>query len=88
MPIFDVENGLRLSHLDFAGRAKSDRFSESNEFKDCQGHSTGLESFAAGRYSGIGRNARLISVRVLDCNLIGRCTNVVKALKCTKREAR
>ncbi len=89
MNIYVVDSGLRLTHHDFAGRAESGiDFLEENEVKDCQGHGTSVGSLAAGRYSGIARDARLISVRVLDCDGIGHCSNVVKALKWIKRDAR
>ena len=85
--IYVVDSGLRLTHNDFDGRAENGIDFIGNDGEDCQGHGTSVGSLAAGKFSGVAREARLISVRVLDCNGVGHCSNVVRALKWIRQDA-
>jgi subtilisin family serine protease len=52
---------------------------------DCDGHGTHVSSTAAGRSVGVAREARVMAVRVLDCDGAGSISNVVAGKAATPR---
>lgn len=81
--IYVIDSGVRIQHEEFAdGRATYGvNFVDPGEPPtDCNGHGTHVAALAAGTYSGVATKARIISVRVLDCEGIGSCADIVSAL--------
>ena len=82
--IYVVDSALKLDHADFApsGRAVSgtNTLDPDAPTADCNGHGTQVASLAAGAHSGVAKNARLVSVRALDCDGVGTCSSIVAAL--------
>jgi subtilisin family serine protease len=87
--IYIVDTGIRSTHEQIVGRVLpgidiptdhgSSRVSPATS--DCDGHGTHVAALAAGSTVGVATQARLISVRVLDCNGDGEIADVVRALQ-------
>lgn len=71
--VYVVDSGIRMSGQDFGGRARTgiDEV-DGGEATDCNGHGTHVAGTIAGRQYGVAKAARLVSVRVVDCQ--GRST--------------
>ncbi|PXF47323.1 Subtilisin-like protease 3 [Gracilariopsis chorda] len=48
---------------------------------DCNGHGTHVAALAIGRESGVAKHARAISVKVLDCNGKGSCSDILSGME-------
>ena len=87
--IYIVDSGVLASHEQFAGRVMPGidiptllGYSEVDpETSDCDGHGTHVSALAAGSTVGVATGARIIAVRVLDCDGGGNVADVVKALR-------
>jgi hypothetical protein len=87
--IYIVDTGVRPTHEQVTGRVlpgidiPTDNGSEkvSPATSDCDGHGTHVAGLAAGSTVGVATRARLIAVRVLDCNGDGEVADVVTALQ-------
>jgi subtilisin family serine protease len=68
--VYIIDSGIRMSHAEFGGRAVPG-YSSINDGRggnDCAGHGTHVAGIVgSGRY-GVAKAARLVSVRVYDCN--------------------
>lgn len=81
--IYVIDSGVRIQHEEFAdGRATYGvNFVDPGEPPtDCNGHGTHVAALAAGTYSGVATRAQIISIRVLDCEGIGSCSDIISAL--------
>ncbi|CAG8843407.1 42992_t:CDS:2, partial [Gigaspora margarita] len=80
--IFIVDTGIRKTHKEFGGRAKSGSVfcggCESDD--DENGHGTNCASIAAGKTFGVAKKATLIAVRVLDANGSGKASEIINGL--------
>ena len=87
--IYIVDTGVRPTHEQIVGRVlpgidiPTDNGTSTVRpvTSDCDGHGTHVAGLAAGSTVGVATQARLISVRVLDCNGDGEIAGVVKALQ-------
>lgn len=87
--IYIVDTGTRATHEQILGRVLPgiDIPTDNGTSKinpatsDCDGHGTHVAGLAAGSTVGVATQARLISVRVLDCNGDGEVADVVNALQ-------
>lgn len=87
--IYIVDTGIRATHEQILGRVLSgiDIPTDNGTSKinpvtsDCDGHGTHVAGLAAGSTVGVATQARLISVRVLDCKGDGEVADVVNALQ-------
>ena len=87
--IYIVDTGVRATHEQLLNRvvAGIDIPSENGTSpvfplaSDCDGHGTHVAGLAAGSTVGVASQARVIAVRVLDCNGDGEVPDVVKALQ-------
>jgi subtilisin family serine protease len=84
-----VDTGIRSTHEQFGGRVlpaidiptENGSSKVNPETSDCDGHGTHVAALAAGSTVGVATQARLIAVRVLDCNGDGEVADVVNALQ-------
>ncbi len=87
--IYVVDTGIRSTHEQLVGRVLPgiDIPTDNGTAKvspvttDCDGHGTHVSGLAAGSTVGVATQARLIAVRVLDCNGDGEVADVVNALQ-------
>lgn len=87
--IYVVDTGLRLDHVELAGRTlagidvptQNQTSVVDPPASDCDGHGSHVSGLAASSTIGVAPGARIISVRVLDCNGDGEVDDVVKALE-------
>ncbi len=87
--IYIVDTGVRSTHEQLTGRVVPgiDIPTENETSKvdpvssDCDGHGTHVAALAAGSTVGVATQARVIAVRVLDCNGDGEVADVVDALQ-------
>ena len=87
--IYIVDTGVRGTHEQILGRVlpgidipTDNGLSKVNPVtSDCDGHGTHVAGLAAGSTVGVATQARLISVRVLDCKGDGEVVDVVNALQ-------
>ena len=87
--IYIVDSGTRADHVEFGGRtlAGIDVPSQTGTSvidpptSDCDGHGTHVAGLAAGATVGVAPGARIVTVRVLDCNGDGEVDEVVTALR-------
>ena len=87
--IYIMDTGVRPTHEQIVGRVLPgiDIPAENGSSKvdpvtsDCDGHGTHVAGLAAGSTVGVATKARVIAVRVLDCNGDGEIEDVVKALQ-------
>ena len=64
-----IDTGIRYSHNDFGGRAKSgyDHVDEDPDANDCNGHGTHVAGTVGGKTWGLAKNVSLVGVKVLGC---------------------
>ncbi|MBM0126674.1 S8 family peptidase [Pimelobacter simplex] len=77
-----VDTGIQLDHPDFAGRAVSgtDAVDGDTDAGDCNGHGTHVAGTIGGTSKGLAKAAKLVAVRVLDCNGSGSTSGVIAGL--------
>ncbi|MGD9485973.1 S8 family peptidase [Streptomyces sp. TRM70308] len=65
-----VDSGIRMSHRDFGGRAKSgyDFVDNDTNASDCLGHGTHVAGTLGGSTYGVAKDVKLVSVRILTCD--------------------
>jgi subtilisin family serine protease len=71
--VYVIDSGIRMTARDLGGRATTgvDEV-DGGEATDCSGHGTHVAGIIAGTRYGVAKAARLVSVRVVDCQ--GRST--------------
>ncbi|MCU0618580.1 MAG: S8 family peptidase [Gemmatimonadaceae bacterium] len=74
-----VDTGINFGHVDFGGRAVRgfDAFADGRNGADCDGHGTHVAGTVGGSAYGVAKAARLVAVRVLDCNGSGSMSGVI-----------
>ena len=76
--VYIIDTGVRLSHTQFGGRAKSGfDATGSGNTDDCNGHGTHVAGAAAGTTYGVAKGASVWAVRVLGCDGSGTLSMTV-----------
>ncbi|KAK9820620.1 hypothetical protein WJX72_012381 [[Myrmecia] bisecta] len=96
--LYTLDSGVRLSHQEFqpwpGDAASAARASYGYNFltnekasPDCDGHGTHVASTAVGRMTGAAKEAKVVAVRVLDCDGSGTVSDVVAGLDWVAKNA-
>ena len=77
-----IDTGIRVSHLEFGGRAlvAGDYITPSTGGIDCHGHGTHVAATIGGATYGVAKNVTLFAHRALDCTGSGTDSTVIAAL--------
>jgi len=88
--IYVIDSGVRTSHRDFGGRARSgwDFVDDDPVAQDGNGHGTHVAATAAGTQYGVAKKAEVVAVRVLDDRGEGTSAQVLAGLDWVLRHAR
>ncbi|MFD5698065.1 S8 family peptidase [Streptomyces lasiicapitis] len=88
--VYIIDTGVRTSHKDFGGRAKSGRDFVQNDAvaQDGHGHGTHVAGTVAGSKYGVAKKAKIVAVRVLDNEGSGTTAQVLAGIDWVTRHAR
>ncbi|KAF3467581.1 S8 family peptidase [Streptomyces sp. Tu 3180] len=88
--VYVIDTGVRVSHGDFAGRARHgwDFVQNDRTAQDGNGHGTHVAAIAAGTSYGVAKKATIVSVRVLDDAGAGTTAQVIAGIDWVTRNAR
>lgn len=77
-----IDTGIRTSHSDFGGRASvgTDTVGDGQNGQDCNGHGTHVAGTVGGEKYGVAKAAKLVAVRVLDCEGSGTTAGVAAGI--------
>ena len=77
-----IDTGIRLSHSEFGGRARSgwDFVDNDAVATDCNGHGTHVAGTVGGATYGVAKGVELVAVRVLDCGGSGFWSGVIAGI--------
>ncbi|MGW4161397.1 S8 family peptidase [Streptomyces sp. NPDC004788] len=80
--IYVIDTGIRTSHQEFGGRAVigTDTVGDGQNGNDCNGHGTHVSGTTAGSTYGVAKGARIVGVRVLNCQGSGTTSGVVAGI--------
>ncbi|MEV7391699.1 S8 family peptidase [Streptomyces sp. NPDC091215] len=88
--VYVIDTGVRISHRDFGGRAGYgwDFVDGDRNADDGNGHGTHVAGIIAGTKYGVAKQARIVSVRVLDDSGAGTTTQVIAGIDWVTAHAR
>lgn len=75
--IYVIDTGLQAAHSDFGGRASFAVNTVDRDNSDCNGHGTHVAGIAGGTKYGVAKGARLVGVKVLNCQGSGTMAAVI-----------
>ncbi|MEV7612632.1 S8 family peptidase [Streptomyces sp. NPDC089799] len=87
--VYVIDTGLRTTHTEFGGRASvgTDTVGDGRAGQDCNGHGTHMAGVVGGATHGVAKEARLVAVRVLDCQGSGTTAGVIAGIDWVTRNA-
>ena len=78
--IYVLDTGVDTTHPEFEGRAHTLANTIDETDGDCDGHGTVVAGIAASRNHGVAKQARVESVKVLDCNGSGTLSSLLAGI--------
>lgn len=77
-----LDTGIRKTHSEFEGRASDgyDFIDNDAVAQDCQGHGSHVAGTIAGKSYGVAKKAKVVGVRVLDCNGSGAWDGIIRGI--------
>lgn len=75
-----IDTGIRVTHVEFEGRAIHGVSTVPGTADDCHGHGTHVAGIVGSRTYGVAKRVRLVAVRVLDCIGSGTLANVINGI--------
>ncbi|MEU8658180.1 S8 family peptidase [Actinoplanes philippinensis] len=77
-----IDTGVRTSHREFGGRARSgwDFVDGDATANDCHGHGTHVAGTIGGRTYGVAKDVKLVALRVLGCDGSGSFSDFIAAV--------
>lgn len=80
--VYVLDTGIRRTHQDFENRASFgyDFIDNDPDATDCHGHGTHVAGTAAGRTYGVAKAAKIVAVRVLNCQGSGNTDQIVAGI--------
>ena len=87
MTVYVLDTGMDTAHPEFDGRAQAPFNAVDRTTGDCDGHGTVVAGIAASRLHGVAPQAQLRSVKVLDCNGVGRLSSLLAGIDWVTRNA-
>lgn len=82
--VYVLDSGIRITHNEFENNRAVYGMNIRNpdmDADDCNGHGTHVAALAIGRDSGVAKHARAISVKVLDCEGRGSCSDILSGME-------
>ncbi|WP_218010121.1 S8 family peptidase [Actinomadura chibensis] len=88
--VYVLDTGVRISHRTFEGRAVDgyDFVDKDTTAQDCHGHGTHVAGTVGGREYGVAKGARIVAVRVLDCDGYSPDRYAIQGLEWVAKNAR
>ncbi|GGX21757.1 hypothetical protein GCM10010297_49070 [Streptomyces malachitofuscus] len=88
--VYVIDTGVRITHEEFAGRARHgwDFVQNDRNAQDGNGHGTHVAGIVAGTAYGVAKKAGIVSVRVLDDAGSGTTAQVIAGIDWVTRNAR
>ncbi|WP_172382261.1 S8 family peptidase [Streptomyces sp. MNP-20] len=88
--VYVIDTGVRTSHKDFGGRARSgwDFIDNDAVAQDAHGHGTHVAGTVAGTKYGVAKKAKIVAVRVLDEEGGGTLGGIIAGVDWVTRNAR
>ena len=88
--VYVIDTGIYAAHKDFGGRASvgTDTVGDGQNGVDCMGHGSHVAGTIAGTTYGLAKGAKIIAVRVLDCNGSGTTESVVGGIDWVTKNAK
>jgi Tol biopolymer transport system component len=80
--VYVIDSGIRLTHQEFGGRAAFayDNVGDGRNGVDCNGHGTHVAGIIGGNTYGVAKDAKLWSVRVLNCTNGGTTARIIAGI--------
>jgi subtilisin family serine protease len=80
--VYVIDTGIRTTHQEFGARASNDAdfVGDGQNGNDCNGHGTHVAATIGGSTYGVAKNARLHSIRVLDCSGFGKASSTIAGM--------
>ncbi|OMH82280.1 Subtilase-type proteinase psp3 [Zancudomyces culisetae] len=76
-----MDSGVKIDHHELAGRAENGaNFVTNEDFSDNKGHGTHVAGIVAGTVHGVAKKAHIVSVKVLDKNMMGMVSYAIKGI--------
>jgi cerevisin len=76
-----IDTGIDIYHREFGGRAEWGANFADNNNEDCHGHGTHVAGLIGSQSYGVCVDAKLVAVKVLDCEGSGRLSSVIKGME-------